>query len=663
MAVYLGIDTGGTFTDAVIFDPGRGLLASAKSLTTKHDLSLGVAGALTELGKSLTPTPRIDLVCLSSTLATNAIVEGQGSAVCLVLIGGMLDVLARFGLAQALDGDPVAHVGGGHTYAGQEKETLDESAVRSAARANMGRVAAFAVVGHFGVLNPDHELRAAAILREETGLPVTCSHELTSRLNAPRRAVTCVLNARLIPLIDRLIRAVENALTARGISAPLAVVLGDGSVVNAESARRRPVQTILSGPAASAIGAAYLAGCSGGLIADIGGTTTDLALVLNGEPKLNVDGAIVGTWRTMVEAVDVATVGLGGDSDIDCNERGQLQIGPQRVVPLGLLARQFPEVVAVLRRQLKDDQFDRIFGRFALRLRPDAAVGHLSKAERLVWNAVDSHPVSLVELFHERSRRLPLETLRRRGLIGLAAFTPTDAAHVLRKCAHWDREAAELGALLWLRRLRRYPADAAAAERFAADVLERMTAQASESIATYLLEADHAGQAVPNGWRDLRLVREALRPEPTGHLRVRLSMDLPIVAVGGAASTYFPAVGERLGTRALVPEHAPVCNALGAVIGGVVQRVEVRITCPLPGLFRAHVPDGIEDFEDLESAADYACEGASRLATRRAVDAGAKDVRVAIARSDRVGTGADGSRIFVESSVRATATGKPATAR
>ena len=659
MPIYLGIDTGGTFTDAVIFDPDRGMLASAKSLTTRHDLSLGVAGALTELGKALTPTPRIDLVCLSSTLATNAIVEGHGSRVCLVLIGGMLDVLSRCGLAQALDGDPVAHVGGGHTYEGLQKEALDESAVRSAGRAYLGRVAAFAVVGHFGVLNADHELRAAAILREETGLPVTCSHELTSRLNAPRRAVTCVLNARLIPLIDRLIRAVEGVLAARGILAPLAVVQGDGSVVNGESARLRPVQTILSGPAASVIGAAYLAGCSDGLIADIGGTTTDLALLVNGQPKLNVDGAVVGTWRTMVEAVDVATFGLGGDSDIDCNERGQLLIGPQRVVPLGLLARQFPEVVDALRRQLKADQTDKTFGRFAVRLRaPDTDIG-LSKAERLVWSALDSHPVSLVELFRERSRRMPLETLRQRGLVGVAAFTPTDAAHVLGKCAHWNREAAEVGALLWLRRLKRFPADSAAAGRFAEDVLERMTVQAGESIASYLLESDHAGQPVADGWRDLRLVREALRPEPTGHLRVRLSMDLPIVAVGGAASTYFPAVGERLGTRVLVPEHAAVCNALGAVIGGGVQRVEARITSTVRGLFRAHLPDGIEDFVDLESAAEYASKGATRLATRRAVDAGAKDVRVAIARSDRVATGADGSRIFVESSVRATATGQP----
>jgi len=93
----------------------------------------------------------------------------------------------------------------------------------------------------------------------------------------------------------------------------------------------------------------------------------------------------------------------------------------------------------------------------------------------------------------------------------VAAFTPTDAAHVLGKCAHWNREAAEVGALLWLRRLKRFPADSAAAGRFAEDVLERMTVQAGESIASYLLESDHAGQPVADGWRDLRLVREALR--------------------------------------------------------------------------------------------------------------------------------------------------------
>jgi N-methylhydantoinase A/oxoprolinase/acetone carboxylase beta subunit len=665
LPVYLGIDTGGTFTDAVVFDPERGILASSKSLTTRHDLSIGVAGAVAALGDSLAAVARVDMVSLSTTLATNAIVEGQGSPVCLVLIGQDVDVLSRFGLREALGQDPVAHVSGGHTHEGVQREPLDEAVVRSVARTYKGHVAAFAVVGHFGVLNPEHELRAAAILREETGHPVTCSHELTARLNAPRRAITCILNGRLIPLIDQLICAVQQMLANRGIRAPLMVVQADGSIVNAESARLRPVLTILSGPAASVIGAGYLAGCSDGLVADIGGTTTDLALLKNGQPKLNVDGAVVGAWRTMVEAVDVATVGLGGDSDIDRDEQGQLLIGPQRAVPLSLLAAQFPEVIDVLRGQLKSDQLENTFGRFALRLRAlDTDVRHLGKFEQLAWNAVDDCPVSLASLFQDRSRRLPFEVLRRRGLVGVAAFTPSDAAHVLGRYTHWNREAAELGALLWLRRLNRDTTDATGAmRRFAEEVVERVTVRAGEVIARYLFESDHPGEPIRDSSHDLRLVREALRPEPNGDLHLRLSMALPIIAVGGPAATYFPAVGERLGTRTVVPEHAAVCNALGAVVGGVVQRVEARITSPLPGLFRVHLPDGAEDFSDLESAAEFAAEEASIIATERARAAGAGDVRVVTARSDRIGTGPNGTSIFVESSVRARAAGQPLTQR
>ena len=424
MPVYLGIDTGGTFTDAVVFDPERGVIASAKSLTTRSDLSIGVAGAVSELVDALSVLGRIDMVSLSTTLATNAIVEGQGSPVCLVLIGQDVDVLSRFGLRQALGQDPVAHIAGGHTYEGVLREPLDEAAIRDAARNCKGRVAAFAVVSHFGVLNPEHELRAAAILREESGLPVTCSHELTSRLNAPRRAVNCILNGRLIPLIDQLIRAVQKMLLAHGVDAPLMVVQADGSVVNAESARIRPVQTILSGPAASVIGAGYLAGCSDALIADIGGTTTDLALLSNGQPKLNVDGAVVGEWRTMVEAVDVATVGLGGDSEIDCDERGRLLVGPQRAVPLSLLATQFPEIIEVLRAQAKTERFEKPFGRFAIRLRAlDTDPRHLGKFEQLAWNAVADRPVALDWLLQDRSLRLMSSWILRRGLPGGRAGT------------------------------------------------------------------------------------------------------------------------------------------------------------------------------------------------------------------------------------------------
>ena len=329
----LGIDTGGTYTDAVLFDETAGVLASGKSLTTKHDLALGVGRAVDSvLGESAAD---IELVSLSTTLATNAIVESQGSPVGLILVGQGPEALKRSDLSRALRGDPVVFVTGGHTAAGDEQAPLDEAAVLAGLSEHSSKVAAFAVASLFAVRNAAHEQRVRDIVRDHTGLPVTCSHELSSNLDAPRRALTALLNARLIPFLQQLILATRQMLEDRGIGAPLMVVLGDGSLVAAEEALKRPVETILSGPAASAVGARYLSGKNDVLISDIGGTTTDIAILRNGWPALNVQGATVGGWRTMVEAVAVHTVGLGGDSEVHAG--AGLALGPRRVVPLSLV--------------------------------------------------------------------------------------------------------------------------------------------------------------------------------------------------------------------------------------------------------------------------------------------------------------------------------------
>ena len=202
-------------------------------------------------------------------------------------------------------------------------------------------MASFAVSSFFSVRNPAHELAARELIREITGLPVTCGHELTSKLDAPRRALTTALNARLIPQLQHLIRAVEGLMREKGIAAPLMVVKGDGSLVSAEFALNRPVETILSGPAASVVGARHLSGEGDVLVSDMGGTTTDVALLRDGRPILDRNGATVGGWKTMVEAVAVHTFGLGGDSEIR-REGNRLEVGPRRLVPLSLLAREHP---------------------------------------------------------------------------------------------------------------------------------------------------------------------------------------------------------------------------------------------------------------------------------------------------------------------------------
>ena len=159
MAILLGIDTGGTYTDAALLDDERGVIGFAKSLTTKHDLSLGIRRAVEAALPD--PPPEINLVSLSTTLATNAVVEGQGSPICLLLLGYPPDALDREGLRQVLGSDPVVFIDGGHTITGDEQMPLDIDAARRAIEMNAETTEAFAVSGYFGVYNPSHELVVA----------------------------------------------------------------------------------------------------------------------------------------------------------------------------------------------------------------------------------------------------------------------------------------------------------------------------------------------------------------------------------------------------------------------------------------------------------------------------------------------------------------------
>ena len=304
MQLSLGIDTGGTYTDAVLYHDEHGVIAKAKSLTTRHDLAIGIAGAVgSVLSSAAIPASDIALVSLSTTLATNALVEGRGGRVALVFIGFGGNDADRAGLGEAMQGDPLIRLAGGHNPQGDALALLDIETLRREATRVAPTVSGFAVTAQFATRNPEHEIAARDLLRELTGLPVTCGHELSAKLNGPRRALTSVLNARLIGLITGLIAAAEAIMAQHRIDAPLMVVRGDGALMSAAVAKTRPIETILSGPAASLVGAAYLTGVSDAIVADIGGTTTDVALVEGGVPRLDERGATVGGFQTMVEAV------------------------------------------------------------------------------------------------------------------------------------------------------------------------------------------------------------------------------------------------------------------------------------------------------------------------------------------------------------------------
>lgn len=667
MSILLGIDTGGTFTDAVLFDEDKGVLQAAKSLTTKHDLSIGLHKAARNVLDAAPDIQASDikLVSISTTLATNAIVESHGGTVGLVLIGQPAATLERAGLKQVMGGDPVLFLPGGHNAAGAEKEPLDEEQVRDAIRKAAKQVSSFAVAGYFAVRNPSHEKRVREIIFEECGLPVTCSYELSSSLDAPRRALTAVLNARLIPLIQQLILAVEGFQKDMGLECPLMVVKGDGSLISAETALRRPVETILSGPAASVVGAQYQASEKDMVVSDMGGTTTDIALLKDGQPVLNKDGAIVNGHRTMVEAVEVHTVGLGGDSEIRLNDYKELVAGPRRVVPLSLLAHEHPDlVVPVLQEQLKRGWFKTYDGRFALRLRglDEAGVAKMSTSERAIWEKLADGPVALENLLGRHMPEQPLRRLVDRGLVIISAFSPSDAAHVLGLHDAWNAEAADLGAAIWARSERRPNQPCAKdAQDFARQVREQVILQTGEALVDAILD-DEFGQTAEKGQGlAKRMIRTALG-QSTGNdslLRFTLALGHPLIGIGAPAATYYADVAERLNTGYVQPEYAHVSNAVGAVAGGVSQRAHILITAPDDMRFRVHDAEDIRDFTDLDEAFDHARSLAEAEANRLAIAAGADDIRVSCQEERRMSTGNGPKPIFIEGSVTATAHGRP----
>jgi N-methylhydantoinase A/oxoprolinase/acetone carboxylase beta subunit len=657
MPILLGIDTGGTYTDAVLFDPARGVLASAKRLTTRHDLAEGVAAAIAAVTAG--NAEPIALVSLSTTLATNAVVEGQGSSACLILIGYPPGAAERSGLARAVAGDPVVRIAGGHGSHGEERGALDLAAAEAAVRAHAPQVAAFAVAGYFAVRNPAHEIAVRGLIHRVCDRPVTCGHELTSALDAPRRALTALLNARLVPQIDRLIRAVRATLDDADIRAPLMVVKGDGSLISDRTALARPVETVLSGPAASVVGAQYLTGESDVVVSDIGGTTTDIAVLTGGRPGLSRSGARIGGWHTMVEAVEIHTVGLGGDSEVRIDPAEGLVLGPRRAVPLSLLIDRHPHLLAALERQVAAPAWSTLHGRFAERLRPlDAAMEPLSAAERRIWDALAGGPQPLDALVTSHLLDRPLGRLADRGLVILSAFTPSDAAHVTGDYAAWSAEAAALGAALWLRR----PAEAgwsppADIALFAAAVREAVVRQSAAA----LTEAALAWEGVVDAAAAARspVVRRALAGQAGPLLAPAVRLVRPLAGIGAAAAAYYPEIARRLGTRLVLPLHAGVTNAVGAVASGVVQSVCATVTASEDGCFHVHLPSGLALFGTLAEAAAYAGPEAHRLAEAQALAAGAAQPEIAVTRNDRVVRLAGGHEVFVESVITATAVGRP----
>ena len=661
MAYFLGVDTGGTYTDAVIVDEAADrVIGKAKSLTTRADLALGIGRAVdAALAGAGVQARDVALVSLSTTLATNALVEGQGGRVALVFIGFDAGDMERGGLIEALKGDPVILLDGGHSHAGTEAATLDLASLETQVAELAASVMGFAVAARFATRNPAHEIAARDVIRRVTGRPVTCSHELSAQLNGPKRALTAVLNARLIGMIDRLVAACERHLASVGIDAPLMVVRGDGALISAAMVRERPIETILSGPAASIVGARWLTGAQDALVSDIGGTTTDVALLRGGLPEIDPQGARVGGFRTMVEAVAMRTTGLGGDSEVHLKTEGLLgglRLGPRRLMPVSLLAVDHGAMVhATLDRALSTETAGEFDGRFVVPMTGNT--GGLNAREAAVLARITA-PMPMAAALTSRIEVAALERLVARGLVMISGVTPSDASHVVGGLDAWDAKAAEK-ALTLLARRRNGAGDrfATGAAVLATAIIDQLTAQTVDCLLEAAFDEDPGIEGEAETLARHPLMKAGLRGH-RGIVEITARLGVPVIGLGASAPSYYGAVGAALGCQMILPEHAGVANAIGAVVGQVSQKMTGLVSSPSEGRFVAHLPQGLQTFTKADDAMD-ALEAALRLETEsRARQAGAEDLRVTATRTLREAD-VEGRKMFIEANITVTAAGRP----
>jgi N-methylhydantoinase A/oxoprolinase/acetone carboxylase beta subunit len=644
-SLVLGIDTGGTYTDGVLLEyETRRVLASHKSLTTKRDFSIGIENVIE--GIHIDDPSAIRMVSISTTLATNAIAEGKGKRVALFLVGYDPDLISRFKMEERFATPNYYFFDGGHDLYGREKKELDLPAILARVSEIKDQVDAIAVSAYFSPLNPEHENRAYRAISSVCDLPVVLGHQLSTKLGSVERATTAALNASLLAVLQDFVIAVRRAMERRQIDAPLMVVRGDGTLMSDEFAARTPVETIHSGPAASAIGGRFLSrlddACHADMVVvDVGGTTTDIALIENGQVTVSETGATVSDYKTSVKAANLLSIALGGDSHITLGHEKEIVVGPERVTPLAFLAWQHPRVAKQLKalslRTWSQATPDWLEYWFLLREPPDSLLQSQRDRELIALLRDGPRPVPeiLKELKVLHVAQIGTQEMFRQEVIGKAGLTPTDLMHIEGQYAVWDAEASHLAWKVFCQ-----------FQFKDADELRRQVwSQTSEmivhAIVTFLserpLQLGDRRRSLDGADRDIGrwfFYNSLYQAHP--HLETNFRLRQPIIGIGAPAGIFLPAVAEALHTELILPEFHQVANAVGAIAGSVMVEEELLVYPQLSrsGLevfgYYVQAHDERFEFEELRDALAHARILSQERALGAAIRSGADNPQVTI---------------------------------
>ena len=635
MKLGIGIDTGGTYTDAVIYDFDSGaILGAAKSLTTKDNLTVGILGAIDGLPADLAAQAKI--ISLSTTLATNACVEDKGGRAKLIFFGGDPSIIDKLGRQCGLPAsDEICIQESYTTFSGEILREPDWELFERQTETGLEDLDGVGIIEINAMRNGAVVEKAARErFRKNHDLPVVCGHELFSELNCLKRGAGTLLNASLFPVIREFLDAVKTALAARGICPEsMVIVRSDGTLMSEEFATLRPVETLLCGPAASALGCAHLADSPNSIVIDMGGTTTDIAIIKDGRAVSVTNGVSIGKWKTFVNGLYVKTFGLGGDSAVHYNNNG-LYLEEFRVMPICVAAAEYPSVLDNLRNLEKRKHTRYLYEHYILIRDIDGSAKYTDE-EKAFCRVLKNGPLPIMKAAAAVGKdvyTLQIKRLLKEGIVQVCGLTPTDIMHIRGDFTKYNVDASRLAAEFAAFNL------SISVDELCDCVYNAVKKKLYIHIVKAVLENRYPDYLKNGINSDVeRFIQDNYQAVKTGKpdplISTMFQTDYTLIGAGAPIRVFLQDVADMLGTRAFIPENHHVANALGAVVGSVCATCTVEILPNAdpakPWHYTVYGKQGSVGFKELSEAVDFAIAEASSQASAEAKRRGAgEDVKV-----------------------------------
>ena len=466
-------------------------------------------------------------------------------------------------------------------------------------------------------------------------MPVILGNTLFADLNAIRRGAGALLNARLVPVVCAFMAAIREVFTAMELDVPITIIRSDGSQMSEAYAVERPVETLLCGPAASVIGACTLSDAPNAIVVDMGGTTTDIAIVKNRVVKRAETGIQVGDWKTFVKGLYVDTFGLGGDSRVYYDRGGKIHLGKTRVQPLCTLASEYPQILEELR---KLDDSGRLnicpLHEFFILLKDIEGdeTGHFYRSEKALCRALKNGPLSFEAaclVMEKDIYTADFSRLESARVILRCGLTPTDFMHIRGDYTAFSTEASLHAAAFFVR-----SSEAESVEDLAQKAYDLVTERLYKNLVRILLTTEctplskkpfdaQMDDLIHYAWQ----LASAGSSRKNGFLPRIFETRAKLVGAGAPTHIFLPRVAKMLRTQAVLPEHASVANAVGAITGQVTAVTEVSLS-PVTGDDYGNVlvvsRDHRKTFSSRAKALSFARKEGRRIAADQAQKQGAR---------------------------------------